>query len=201
MTTIPPSDDHGKPPIKEAARELFRHKSLLERLGPVLVEFQRTINSESTTGQQHLPSYCYNILKILRKIYLKILPASEQLAVSGSKEPDWDSLGKMVGAGLRCLSFSQIDREEILGRECLPEKEMAGFRGMIATIYALLGSDSVEWSESPVANRPDNRTVQVWDAFLAYDQSACRSGAWPLLHLNSAIDKGLRGFHRKTRLL
>jgi hypothetical protein len=197
MKTIPPVDWNHKPACKEPIRELLVRKPLIERVGPVLADLLWTIQGEKRAGRggKPLPAYCYNIFKIMRKTYFKILPESERLAPCGSKEQDWDALGKVVGAGLRCLSFGEFDLEGILKGESLPAKERADLLGAISAIPAWLnGNGSDDAPGAPMASRFVKGSDQLWEACLASQQSACRSGCEPLLQLNKAIDKGLRGF-------
>ena len=197
MKTIPPVDWNHKPACKEPIRELLVRKPLIERVGPVLADLLWTIQGEKRAGRggKPLPAYCYNIFKIMRKTYFKILPESERLAPCGSKEQDWNALGKVVGAGLRCLSFGEFDLEGILKGESLPAKERADLLGAISAIPAWLnGNGSADAPGAPMASRFVKGSDQLWEACLASQQSACRSGCEPLLQLNKAIDKGLRGF-------
>ncbi|MGD0814623.1 MAG: hypothetical protein ABSA83_13535 [Verrucomicrobiota bacterium] len=170
----------------EAVKALLRRKPLLERLAPVMGELLLTIKGGKKPSRQEkpLPEYCYNIFKVLRKTYCKILPEPEQLSFGDAKETDWEALGKLIGAGLRCLRFGESDFDAIIKREGLPVEETAQLTEMIRVMPWL----------SEKRNPWGNGAELVWKTFLATNKSAHERGLGTFARLTGAIEKGIGGF-------
>jgi len=102
---------------------------LMERGKPVFSELLWILSGrlDEDRHEKILPDYCYNIFEAIRKtlfrnvpsvadiIYVKdraALPAAKSIeAAKEAIRMDWRKLGKIVGIGLRCLRFAELEAE------------------------------------------------------------------------------------------
>lgn len=178
MNHIPPVDWKSQSTCGDPVGELFARKSIFERLQPIMSELLRSIRGQQSSdiSEAPLPAYCYNILKIFRKTYLKILPEPDRCVLREPGQTDWDALGRMLGLGLHCLSFVALDLKVIIDRQKLLPEERARLATMIEAI----------------AN--ENAKNVLWEAFTASNKAANACGAETVARLTNALQKGRKGF-------
>jgi hypothetical protein len=177
--------------------ELLKRKSLDDRLLPILGELLWMVQGCKDADQQKrtLPDYCYNILRVLQKVHFRVLP---DVAAFGPNvtEIDWEGVGRMVGAAMRCLQFGSAELEKIAPRElwCGAKTPDAS---EIAS--AKLPKDNLESALMP--GSPDASEKQIQESLEKFcaginscQQFAFNSGPGAMARLIEGIQKGLNGF-------
>ena len=119
------------PKLKEAAQDkfrvMFRSKSFIERLVPVIAELSWILSGKPDAEQHQklLPDYCYPILELCQRNLFKAFPTLPELKQADAIR--WEKIGAMVSVGQRCLQFveqqmgAMIDELEL---DKLPEEEI-----------------------------------------------------------------------------
>jgi hypothetical protein len=192
MNRIPPSDHNGKPNNINIFKDLLRRKSLLERLAPVLEELLWMAHGSkaSVRRKKALPNYCYKILGTLQKKHFKVLPPVDSFG-PGIENFDWEALGRVIGLGLRCLRFEELESDKILAREIPLDVETTKLDGLIC---------SASWlrEQEAALQETENHFVkgaeELQAAALGCQRSAYQQGAAPMAQLNAGIQKGIEGF-------
>jgi hypothetical protein len=196
MKTKPPGHT-GKSTNINTFKALLSRKSLLERLAPVLGELLWMVQGRKNASvrKRALPDYCYKILQVLQKTHFKILPMADSFG-HGPETLNWDALGKVIGAGLRCLRFGELEWDKIVAREISPDAETIAMVKMIGTTSWLGKQEGA--SAEDLSGNLENRFVkgaeELWAAATGCQQAAYQSGAGPMAQLSGGIQKGTQGF-------
>jgi hypothetical protein len=192
-----PLGHNGKSSNNLTFKGLLRRKSLLERLAPVLGELLWMVQGckNSSRRKKALPDYCCKILQALQKTHFKALPVADSFGQS-PENLNWDALGRVVGAGLRCLRFGELEWDKILTREISPGSETTAFVEMICATPWLCEQEAALLDDLPGGN--ENHFVkgaeELWAAATACQQSAYQCGSGPMARLSGGIQKGMEGF-------
>jgi hypothetical protein len=188
---------NGKPSNRVIFRELLRRKSLMDRLGPVLGELLSMVQgrNDSSRRKKVLPEYCYKILQALQKTHFKVLPAADAFG-ENPENLNWEALGRVVGAGLRCVRFGELEWDKIMAQEVALDSETKVFIEMIRAMDWMREQDSLLVDNTPCEG--ENHFVkgaeELWAAAMAWQQTAFQCGAGAMAQLNGAIQQGIEGF-------
>jgi hypothetical protein len=178
----------------ERFKDLLRRKCLMERLVPVLGELLRMILecNGSFSRKRLLPHYCYKILWALQKKHFKVLPVANSLG-TGVGQINWEALGRIIGAGLRCLRFDELESDKIVQAEISPDAETE-FAGLICS------SSWLREQEAAINGHVADAIQKYFDVqclrslATACQQSAYQSGAGPMAQMSGGVQKGIEGF-------
>ncbi len=115
------------PADKQRVREIFYGTPIVERGKPLLSEMVWVLGErpDLESHEKILPDYCYNIFEVFQKTCFKgfpllndsvlvIDPAGVKSAetVEQAKKMlriDWKNLGRIVGIGMRCMRFAELE--------------------------------------------------------------------------------------------
>jgi hypothetical protein len=175
---------------------LFDRKSLMERLAPVLGELLWMVQGrkDCLRRKKVLPGYCYNILKALRKTHFKVLPASDSFG-ENPENLNWNALGRIVGAGLRCVRFEKLEWDKIVAQEVALDSETKALLEMIRAMPWMRERESVSVAApGDSENHFAKGAEELWAAAMTCQQSAFQCGAGAMAQLNGAIQQGIEGF-------
>jgi hypothetical protein len=192
-----PAGHIGKSTNSNTFRALLSRKSLVERLAPVLGELLWIVqgSKDSSARKRALPDYCYRILQVLQQTHFKVLPGADSFE-HGPENLNWDALGRVIGAGLRCLRFGELEWDKIVTREIGPDAETTALVKMIGATPWLGKQEPA--SAKDLAGDPENHFVkgaeELWAAATGCQQAAYQRGAGAMAQLSGGIQKGMQGF-------
>jgi hypothetical protein len=191
-----PLGKSGKSTDSNPFKDLLRRKSLLERLAPVLGELLRLLVRPKGSQQRKkvLPDYCHKILQVLQKTHFKVLPAADSFGQS-LQDFNCDALGRVIGAGLRCLRFEELELDKMLAPEIPPDAETVEFVEMICSTRWLREQEA---ALGILPGDTENHFIKSAEGLRAAatgcQQAAYQCGAGPMAQLIGGIQKGMEGF-------
>lgn len=205
MKTTKASENQGGNGSKSlnhnAIQEFFMRTPLAQRMRPVLAELLWVVRGSPVCHEKVLPDYCYKILGKFKRTYFKALPPSPVGGDTGLPV-DWNGLGRVIGIGLRCLRFGEVEIDQVLTSEgCLNDPGMGELLEMIGSASALPGgkTEGVMLEPCPVQKEVFKSQLvkggqEMWNSFMVSSQSAYALGPEFLAKLNQGAAKGATGF-------
>ncbi len=217
------SDRAGAPTKsgREFAVELLRQKSVVERLEPAWTELVWIMKGrpDEDRHERLLPDYCYSILDIFRRTYLRVMPTKTETFQGDTSgfpkdasleevklhfQVNWEALGRMIGIVMRGLRLIGMESEEILKREgwldLKPEEErelvdpVFGRRWIERKGFQRLFDEEGDSAGEMVEEQAD-ALGKTFGLFLSSsNQLALLWGPAAMADLASGVSKGITGF-------
>jgi hypothetical protein len=191
--------------VNDEARMRFRammaRMTLFERGEPLLKEMKWVLKGRENEAEHQmiLPDYCYNSFNLLKRTLFNVVPTYAEIITIADKDAaataisiedakqcisfDWEKFGAVIGMGVRCFRFLELEAKAKLKQEGLSDLDENQAADLAKWLF------SWDWVEEKVAALEEYSKA----AIPKWNEAAYQWGPEAMTLLNQGIARGTSG--------